>query len=247
MLRVWHFRFAPALLVSTLLAGCGGGGGGGSSAPGPVTSTLSFPLQSAHNAFVAGGVTRSFTVSITAVSGASTVTCSGTGTLAASPATTAATFEGKPALSALSTVTITTSASPGCNAATITTTLTDYYDSNFVALGHNTVGGDYGVFLTAPSLPTSAKVGDAGILGTETLYTNSTKTTSVGTSAVTFALEADTANTAIVNVKSTDSDATGKVILTTQSRYRIADVGAVTPISVDAQFTNGDRLTIQYL
>ena len=251
-MRILNRSIALTLMTATLLAGCGGGGGGGSGTPtpsGPVTSTLSFPLQSAHKALVASGETRNFTASITLVSG-TTVSgpCSATGSLSQAPAATVATFEGNTAaLSAVTTLTLTTLASPGCNAVTTSATATEYFDSNFVELGHNTVGGDYGVFLTAPSIPASGKVGDTGIIGTETLYTNSTKATVSGTDAISFVIEADTATSAIVNVITKNIDVAGNVISTSQERSRITAVGAVTPVSEDTQFANGARVTIQFL
>ena len=44
--------FALPLFLAGL-SGCGGGGGGAPAPAGPVTSTLSFPLQSAENTLVA--------------------------------------------------------------------------------------------------------------------------------------------------------------------------------------------------
>ena len=242
--------FALTVLLSTLLIGCGGGGGGGGSAAqsGPVVSTLSFPLQTAQKTLAANGLTRSFAVSITAVSATTgtTVTCSGSGNTSDSPAATAATFEGSQALSAVSTITMIMSASTGCNAVTDTTTTTLYYDGNYVPLGTAIVGGDYGVYSTPPSVPASVNVNDTGIIGTENLYTNSTKATPNGSRAISFIVEPDTSTTAIVNLISKYSDAAGAATGTEQSRYRITALGALTPISSDIQFTNGNRAIIRY-
>lgn len=246
-MKLSTFQFGMTSLLMVGLSGCGGGGGGGGGSSGPVASTLSFPLQSAYKALVASGRSKSLTVSITAVSG-TTVSgpCSGTGSVVVAPATTPATFEGKPALSAVTTLTLTMSASPGCNAVTTATTSTAYYDSNYAALGSNVVGGDYGVFLTPLSVPASVKVGDTGIVGTETLYTNSTKATGKGTSTLSYLIEPDTSTTAIADLIATTSDAAGKLAATEQDRYQLTAVGALTPISADALLANGSTVKIQY-
>jgi hypothetical protein len=234
-MRIRNSGIALTLLASTLLAGCGGGGGGGSSnamPAGPVVSALSFPLQSAQKALAAAGRTNSFTLSITAVSGTTALgPCSGSGSATDAPATTPTTFEGKLALSSVSTLTITSPASPGCNAVNITQNSTNFFDSNFVPVGNIIVGGDYSVFLIPPSVPTSVKVGDTGTIGTETSFTDSTKATPTGTVVTSYVIEADTSTTAIVNLISTNSDTAGTLTSTEEDRFRITAVGALTPIS----------------
>ncbi len=89
--------FALPLLLAGL-SGCGGGGGGGGAPAGPVTSTLSFPVQSAVNSLIANGSTKNFTI---------TGDCSGSGSRTIAPATAGATFEGTAALSATHTFTYT--------------------------------------------------------------------------------------------------------------------------------------------
>jgi hypothetical protein len=246
-MRIWNNGIALTLLASTLLAACGGGGGGGNSAapPGPVVSTLSFPLQSAQNASNATGLTRSFTVSVTAVSGTTTIgPCTGSGSITSAPATTPATFEGQAALSSVSTLTITTLASPGCNPVNTVQTSTDFFDSNFVPLGDAVAGGDYSLFQTPPLIPTSVKVGDTGTIGTENSFTDSTKTTATGKTVLSYVIEADTATTAIVNVIATFSDAAGNLTSTQQSRARITNIGALTPISVIAQSADATQTRV---
>jgi hypothetical protein len=243
-MRILHNGIALTLLASTLLAACGGGGGGNAPA-GPVASTSSFPLQSAQNALTAAGQTRSFTVSITAVSGTTAIgPCTGSGSLTSAPATTPATFEGQPALSSVGTLNITTLASPGCNPVNVVQTGTDFFDSNFVPLGDTVVGGDYSLFQTPPLIPTSVKVGDTGTIGTENSFTDSTKLTATGKTVLSYVIEADTATTAIVNSIATFSDAAGNVTSTQQSRFRITTVGALTPISIITQSADATQTRI---
>jgi len=215
------------LCITVLLSACGGGGGG-TAATGPVTSTLSFPLKSAYSALVASGFTKSFTVS---------GTCSGTANLTEAAATGGATFEGVSGqLSAARTITINLT---NCTPASTATTSTSYYDTNYVPLGSNTVGGNYGVYLTPPTIPTSVMVGDTGTVGTRTNYTNSTKSVLAGQGVDSYVVEPDTASTAIVNLISKTYNASSVLTGTEQDRYRIAATGAATLISIDIQYANG--------
>ena len=205
------------------LSGCGGGGG--SSAPaGPVTSTLSFPLLSAQQTSTANGWTKNFTIS---------GYCSGTGTETDSPATTATTFEGAPALSGGVAITWTfTNCTPASNA----DTSTSYYDSNYIPLGYS--GSSYGVFSTPASIPTYVTVGSTGTIGTETYYTNNTKAMVTGRADFSYVIEADTSTTAIVNLIQKQYDATNALTVTAQNRYRITATGTLTPVSIDYQGVN---------
>lgn len=216
------------MLSSIAVVACGGGGGGGSAPSGPVTSALSFPIQSAVNSLIANGSTKSFTI---------TGDCSGSGSRTSAPATAGATFEGTAALSAIQTITYTFS---NCTPASNALTTTAYYDSNYVPRGYS--GVNYGVYLTPPSIPTSVTVGGTGTYATETLYTNSAKTTGDGSVVQSYVIEADTSTTAIVNLISKIYNAAGTLIQTQQARYRIATVGALTPISLDFQQANGSTL-----
>lgn len=219
-----RFHIAFALILSIFFSGCGGGGGGGgSSAPaGPVTSTLTFPLLSAYKTTNANGWTKTFTIS---------GNCSGSGTVTISPAATATTFEGVPALASGRAITGTYT---NCTPASFAGTSTSYFDSNYIRLGSSS-SSSYSVYLTPPTLPTSVTVGTSGTIGTATEYANSTKTTGDGRTDISYVIEADTSTTAIVNVIQKAYNSAGTLTATSQSRYRIAATGALTPISLDIQ------------
>ncbi|CAG4884403.1 protein of unknown function [Georgfuchsia toluolica] len=225
---------AQTLVLLITLSGCGGGGGGGGGSRGPVASTLSFPLQTGYKALIVNGLTKSFTV---------TGSCTGSGTHSTSPANTAATFEGVAGLSATTTLTMSLS---NCTPASITDTTLDYYDSNYVPLGNSDVAVGYDVWLTPPSMPTSVTVGATGTIGTKTFYTDSTKATGDGKQITTYVIEADTANTAIVNLISNIYDASDTLIATEQDRYRIDAAGTLTPISADILYADGMHLVLTY-
>jgi hypothetical protein len=221
------------IAMSLILAACGGGGGGSSSS-GPVTSTSSFPLKSAYTTLIANGLSKTFTIS---------GDCGGSGTKTAAAATTSATFEGVTGFSAVGTIT-TSSAAP-C-AASSATSFTAYYDTNYIPLGLNSVGVNYGVYLTAPIIPASVIVGNTGITGTETLYTDSTKTVGNGRVDGSYVIEPDTANTAIVNIIGKLYNATPTLIATEQDRFRIATTGALVPISTDIQYATISTLHLRF-
>ena len=222
------------IAVSSILAACGGSGGsgGGSSPSGPVTSTLSFPLQAGFKSFIANGFSKAFTISDY---------CSGSGTRTTAPASTGATFEG---VSALSSVTTVTGSYTNCTPASFASSSTSYVDTNYNLLGD--VGTNYGVWLTPPTIPTSVSVGATAIAGTENYYTDSTKATGKGRMGASFVIEADTSSTAIVNLISKIYDVSSVLTATQQSRYRMTSTGALTPISIDLQYANGRHFLWTY-
>lgn len=214
-------------LATIFLAACGGGSEGSSAVPQPAASTASFPLQSGYRTLVANGLSKSFSVS---------GTCSGSGNKSSSPANTAATFEGVAGFSATSTLTLSYT---NCTPASTTVTSTVYVDSNYVPLGVNSIGVNYGVYLAPFVIPTSVTVGGTGTLGTQTLYTNSSKATLNGRVDQSYVIEADTSTTAIVNLISKLYNAAGTLTATQQDRYRITSTGTLTPTSIDIQAANG--------
>lgn len=200
--------------------------------PVPGTQTSSFPFQTGYKALVANGLSKNFTVS---------GDCSGSGTKTSGPARTPTAFEGVSGFSAISTVTFSFT---NCTPASIAQTSTGYYDTNFVPLGFNSVGVNYGVFLTAPILPVTVSVGGTAIIGTQNLYTNSSKTQSNGTLLLSYVVLADTASTAILNLISKSYNASGLLMFTEQSKYRIDASGTLVPISTDIQYANTSTLHI---
>lgn len=227
------FQFGAAFLLLVGLSGCGGGGG--SSAPsGPVTSTSSFPVKSAFTSLVANGASKTITIS---------GDCSGTGSKTAAAATTSATFEGVAGFSAVGT--LTTSSSAPC-ATSSATSFTSYYDTNYIPLGFNSVGVNYGVYLTPPVFPTSVMVGNTGIIGTVTLYTDSTKTVGNGRENLSYVIEPDTASTAIVNIIAKLYNASSVLIATEQDRHRVATTGPLVPLSADIQYANTSTLHLVF-
>ncbi|MDD4962826.1 MAG: FG-GAP-like repeat-containing protein [Gallionella sp.] len=219
-----------AFLSVLTLVGCGGGGGGGSAAPSAaVVSTLSFPLQNGMNAYIARGSLANYVVS---------GSCSGNaGMVNLMPA--AAVFEGVSGVSVASTQTINLT---NCLPSVITGNAIDYYDANYVPLGRAITGGDYSVYVSPPVIPAQVKVGNTGSMGTLNNFFDSTKTVPTGKDVTSFVIEADTANTAIVNMMDKSYNTLGVLLTTTQDRYRIDVNGRLTPISSDIQQANGSTI-----
>ncbi|HWH81860.1 MAG TPA: hypothetical protein VNU71_06450 [Burkholderiaceae bacterium] len=238
---------AGVALAAAILAGCGGGGGdsgGGGTTP-PVTSTSSFDVSTAYRARTQAGATENY--NYTATNGG--VTCTGTSTFVFSP-TASATFDGATVLASTQTVTSATP-TPGCELGSGTGT--NYYNTNFVPVGLSVNPGlpseQYGVLASAGTLPSAAKVGDTGTISTLNVYSNSAKTTKTGSRTVTYAIEADTATTSLVNVitKSYDNSATPQLLSTEQKRYRMtAGAATLTLVSDDVQFATTSTIHIVY-
>jgi hypothetical protein len=229
-------RFAIFSIISIFsfgLSGCGGGGGGTS---GPVASTLSFPAAAAYASLEATGYSKSFTVSTTG-----TATCSGTGNITAGPVSTATTFDITPgntvaALSGVETFTINLT---NCSPSVISSTQTSYANpSNYFPLGATTTG-IYASYLTPAVIPTTVTVGSTGIVGTLSLFTDSTEATSSGREDVTYTVTADTATTAIFNIIYKTYNASSTLTATETHAWRISATGALTPINVVIAFSSG--------
>ncbi len=230
---------ASAIATAALLAGCGGGGGGGGDTSGgspPVASTSSFPLATGYQALVDGGANNNFSLS---------GSCGGTAnitTAAAVPATPP--FEGVTGFSASQVSTVSYS---GCLPATGTTTGVTYYNANRVPIGLSIAGGEYSRFASPPpDLPASVKVGDTAVVATLTTYADSSKTTVTGKRVISYLIEADTDTTAIANLSTRSYNTSDQLLVTQQSRYRMASSGTLTLLSIDVQFSTTSAVHLVY-
>lgn len=214
------------ICAALALAACGGGGGGGPASTGPVASANAFNLQSAYANYVRLGSVKTFSIS---------GSCTGSTTLNTAPAATTTTFEGRFAYSA---ATVSTTTLTNCTPASSSNTLVRYYDSNYMPVGR-TGSTQYAIYATAPTIPTSARVGDAGVVGTLTVYTNSSKTVLSEREETSYVVEPDTATTAIVNIITRSYNASNVLTSTEQDRYRIAADGTLSAVSFDIQYANG--------
>jgi len=214
---------------AALLTACGGGGGG--SVETPQGTAMAFPLQAGYKALVSNGYSIDFNIS---------GDCNGTATQLNAKAQ-AATFEGTAGVAAVSTQTIDFS---DCTPAHTVGTETEYFDASYASLG-STIGGDeYGVYQAPASFPVSVKVGDSGSYGTETLYSDGSKTQVKGRAVRTWRVDADTGSesTAIGTLTTQVFDAADQLDNTQQSRYRMAADGTLTIVGVDIQIAGTNPL-----
>ena len=78
------------------------------------------------------------------------------------------------------------------------------------------------MYVGKASLPKSASVGDSGTLGVFNRYLNSSKTTFVGSTVVSYLFEPDTtASTIVLKLTHTELNTNGVVESTETPRYRI--------------------------
>jgi hypothetical protein len=170
-------------------------------------------------------------------------TCTGTATIA-NGAATPSTFEGVVGFAATQTATVNLT---NCTPATNFISGTSYYDGGYIPLGSSIPGVEYAKFLTLPPPPpTAVKVGDTAVYATLTTFTDSTKIVVTGQRVLSYVVEADTANTAVVNLISKGYDTLHQLLFTQQSRYRIAADGTLTVLTIDVQYSTTSTTHLLY-
>ena len=228
-IRIW---FATSTLA--LLAACGGGGGGGNS--GPVTSTETFQLRAAYVNYFSD--TRSLPFTVTGSVSGTSVTGSGTTTQGA---VSSATFEAQAAQAKTTSATGTFIANG--QSFSLASSATAYVDSNYNPLGFN--GSEYEVVSSSTPIPATARISDTATWYTSNRYTNSSKTTRVGTTTATFVLEPDTASTALLKIIEIERNTSNAVTSTSTITFRMTPSGALTRLSETV--TEGTTsLTVSY-
>jgi len=225
--HITRYGISLIVLSSLIVAGCGGGGGGGS--PGPVTSTLTFPLATAHANLINNGYTLNLSVTGTQVYNGTSYGVTGSVTLTQSAAI-ASTFELQPAL--LNTQSMTGSVTVLTISVPISSTAQVYSTTNYAPLGEIS-SSSYYVMQGTPSIPSTGKVGDTAVIGTYNVFLDSSKSPLLGTAKISYAVEADTASTAIINLIEDDYDTSNNLNASTETRWRIDSSGNVTFVSVN--------------
>lgn len=223
------------VLSATMLTACGGGGSYSPAPPAPpVVAGGSFALSAGYRARIVSGATDNFNLS---------GNCSGTATISTAAAA-ADTFEGVPGYSSAQVSTVNfTNCAPPTNSVTGTT----YYNARYVLIGQSIMGGDYAKFVSPPAdLPATVKVGDTAVIATLTTYADSTKAVVNGKRELSYVIEADTSTTAIANLITKSYDVGNNLLATQQSRYRMAENGALTLLSIDVQFSFNSNIHLVY-
>lgn len=218
-------RIACAVpIVLALLGGCGGGGSSSSSS-GSVTSSISFDLGQAKANLSANGVSQPVDVS----GKVNSVDISGSGTITESPAT-ASTFEGQTALRV--TGSFSGSVSGGGQTIPLGVSAQVYATTNYVPLGEVLPSGEYWVAQAgSTSVPTTVKVNDTAVTAKFNRYSDSSKTTLLGTAVRSYVIEPDTSKTAIAKFLENEYDTSKTQVSSSQTSYRIDQFGSVTWLS----------------
>jgi hypothetical protein len=223
-----HARALAALLLAAALGACGGGGGGG--------AEQTYPLRAALDNLTRTG-SRLFLVAVGTGAAATQAVdgdCTGWRHESASGVIGPVAF-GSNAAAQSSNVTSIQHWSNGCTPTDLTVNEVDYFDSNYSLIGAEVASVSvYGISAAPlPVIPASVKVGDSGPIGTLNFQASSTDTTSRGRAERTYAIEADTNSTAIINFISKAYDQSGSLTSTLQTRYRIDAKGNLTFVIED--------------
>ena len=221
-----------ALLIAPIvfaLSACGGGGE--DSVPLPVVSAATFPLNKVAENFIKESATYRIQVQGTASTRGQTFPVSGTGTYSVSNAPSA--FEGVPSIrrNAANTGNI------GVNGVNVPVAdaSSDHYGLDFKPLGR-VASGAYCVHANQAPLPIAAMVGDSGTWYTSTCYTSSSKISKFGTKVVSYVLEPDSDNTAILKLIEKITPLNGLPGAATTA-FRINTAGGYVPLSETGSLT----------
>ena len=225
------------VFAALVVSGCGGGGGGGGGNAGPVVSRQSFNIKTAIASYTSTPHSYTFTGSGT-LNGVP-ITITGTGDLSV---LTAGVFEGQTALQQTQTTNLTITENGNPTSLSSVATLF-YLPADYSPLG-STSPDDYEVVDSLVTYPTTAKVGDSGMVGSAKRYSDSTKSTLIRSATSSYRVEADTATSAIVNLVTVTTFIQPPSSPQTETiRYRLDSVGTFTLLS-DSLVSAAGNLTI---
>jgi hypothetical protein len=224
---------ATALLSIVLLAGCGGGG---SSAPvmnsTPPPSSASFPIQQAMHKMYATGYQKNYTINGTASMSGQTYPISGALQIAETLVNANATFNGQAAIedAMIGSGTITIENLPFNLGNFIHSNI--YLDANNSVLGVTTPNS-YCVNQSGSGYPTTAIIGQSGTVSFVACYTDSSKSTTMGSETISFAVTAGpSATTAVVTLTFTQTNAAGQQAFSYQASYSVDTSANITAQSL---------------
>ncbi|MFI4939166.1 MAG: DUF4214 domain-containing protein, partial [Burkholderiales bacterium] len=200
------------------------------------TTGVDYPLLSAYQSFRQQGSSYTFT---------SSGSCSGTGTIIDSPASTTSSFNGVSGYSASETF---SDSFANCTSLSATYSLTRYFDQNYLPLGYNVQSGVYAVFQTPAQIPANVSVGSTGTVGTLTLYADSSKSTIIGTETYSYSVQSGAVGSSTINVIFTSSIYNTGAALTSvdQDTYQLTTGGTMTLVSSDVQYFGGSTTNMTW-
>jgi len=220
-MRIGMIKATCTSVCIAALTACGGGGG--SSEP-PVNKN-NFPINAAMTSVVKSGLQKSLALTGTATNNGTTAAITGSMTITIG-ATSNSTFEGASAF--LSKSTVNGSLTLNGQTSPLTSETLNYLTPSYEITGMTYVGA-YCVATTKGVYPATITVGQAGPMGKYNCYTNSNKTTLVGTRVVDYGTTpSDTADKVQFQVSESYYDATGKLSSREGATYTITTTGVAT-------------------
>ncbi len=225
---------AAACVATVALLGCSGSGGSGGGSEPPVVNTAVYDLRQANSTFEqARAGARSFTTS---------GRCTGSETHTYS-ALVPGSFQGVAGYSR----TVEHNGTSTCPQAASTGTALEFLDSQHVLIGYTSTAPSDALARPAggtSAFPSAARVGDSGSLGTLATYADLAATQPSGREDTTWALTAQTADTALLTVTTRHLDTGGTLIHTTTARYRISADHRATLLDIGHQAAGDSEATV---
>ena len=237
-------KYKLVLSLGLILSACGGGGDGGmTSTPGPTAADFATAMANLVGTGLSANVTLSGTVSGSSISG--------TGTYVLTPVVSVAPilFNGSPANALTLTASFQVTVAGQTNM--VSSSVTDYYEpATFRFMGEQESnpppGNEYDIAQPPLSFPATIHAGDSGTLGTVLRYTDSTQSTALGTTTVSYLVKANAAsNSSLIFELTTKIYDTNNAtaIETDVTDYAVTANGVISFVSSSAQ-TGGDSLTV---
>jgi len=213
-----------ACVVSVmLLAGCGGGSGSSGSAASnmPPPAATTFPVQQAMHNMYANGYQKTYTVTGTATDNGQTIPFNGTLQITETLLNANAIFNGQPAIE---------DAMNGSGSVAIggqTISLANFVQTDIYQTANNTVLGvttptSYCINQGGNGYPTTAVVGASGLVSSVACFSDSTKTTAIGTENINYSVTAGaSATSATVTLTFTLTSPSNQQPMVYQANYSI--------------------------
>jgi hypothetical protein len=218
-MRHFKTRYFVCLLLLGLLSACGGGGNDAGSSPAIVET---YPLRTAWINYLSEARSYSFTSLRTD----NPILVSGTLQQFAAQNDV---FENAVVRSKVSVSSGTIQANNQTSSFQEKETI--YIDANYSAVGLVDDGNGYAVVSSPSLIPQTAKIGDSGMIFVANLYASSDKSILLGTKSLSYVIEPETANMALLKLTETTQDPQGLVTDTIVSVFRITPSGNLTRIS----------------
>lgn len=239
MRRLRSVMYIVVLPLAASLGACGGGGSGDSLGPGPSST---YNIAAGVSWLVTNGMNANLTVSGNVTANGVALPLTGTGTLSLAVAT-AGTFNGATAQTQVQTLAATVVS--GGQSATVSSTVSVYYDpANYALLGE-TSSAEYDVAQAPITFPTMVTPGASGTLGTLSRYTDSTQGVSVGTAQISYVVKApvNASAPAVVELTTANYDTQGALLETEVRDYSLTTANVMLLVSSTVQ-KGTDTLTV---